>query len=72
MFGQYKKVLQLARLVFDQIISKRHIAQLIVLPNCGDRDLSWTMQNPCSVEMSCDLVRSASICHALSGPFAHK
>ena len=70
--------LRLARLIFDRnhrirsycIVSKRHTSHLILLPNRVDRDRYWTRQNPISVEMSCDLVRSAPICDALSGPFA--
>ena len=38
--------------------------------NRGDRNRSWTRQNPLSVEMCCDLIRSAPICDALSVPFA--
>ena len=52
------------------IVTKRDRPHLIVLPNRGDRDRSWTRQTPRSVEMCCDLPRSVTICYALSGPIA--
>ena len=49
-------------------MEKRHRAHLILHPNHGDRDLSWTRQNPRYFEMCCVLVQSATICGVLSGP----
>ena len=79
-FWAVQKVLRLERSIFNRnycirsycTVAKHHTLHLhvIKLPNRGDRDRSWTRQNPSSVEMSCDLVRSAPTCDGLSVPFA--
>ena len=51
------------------IVTKRDRSHLIMLPNRGDRDRSWTRQTH-SVVMCCDLPRSVTICYSLSGPIA--